>query len=195
MWRRPPRDTASPRHMNTRYDTTAVQRRDVDWVNAWAGFIWAGLDLICPLYCGLGPIFMHLTPDNVSKPFCFRAVRSFVRTDLVTYHDISWMATAISMKLTSYITCSLALTDDLIRSWRSRSQQVVEVAKASTSTLVEVSLPFWARNDTCSLPNYTTEQNWTELDGLKWQFAVLKMFGTSSVKFSSVVVMWALGRP
>jgi len=33
---------------------------------------------------------------------------------------------------------SLAPTDDLIRFWKSESQQAVEVVKASTSTLVEV---------------------------------------------------------
>jgi len=37
----------------------------------------------------------------------------------------------------TYSEYSLAPTDNLIRFWRSRSQQAVEVAKASTSTLVE----------------------------------------------------------
>ena len=40
-----------------------------------------------------------------------------------------------------YSEYSLAPTDDLIRFWRSRSRQAVEVMKASMSVLVEAHLP------------------------------------------------------
>jgi len=49
------------------------------------------------------------------------------------YHDISW--TVLSSLNEPYIEKPIAATDDVVRFWKSRSQQAVEVAKVSTSML------------------------------------------------------------
>jgi len=77
---------------------------------------------------------MFLPPDSIDEGLVFSGcyVHSFFWTDRIT---------TISHKRSldeTYIKYSVALTDDMTRFWRSRSQQVSEVAKASMSTLVEV---------------------------------------------------------
>ena len=62
---------------------------------------------------------------SVHRVYVISFVRSFVPPDRSCYHDISWTAWAVSMKLA-------APTDYLIGFWRSK---VKVIAKASTSTL------------------------------------------------------------
>jgi len=66
--------------------------------------------------------------------FSSRPTAAFVRSDRsLKYHDMSWTAWAVSMKLAENI--HQTPTDDPVRFWRSRSQQNVDVATASTSSL------------------------------------------------------------
>jgi len=84
--------------------------------------------------------FMPLPPNNVGECIMFSGCLStmfdysFVRTHLSCYHDITWMAWAVSIKLTGNIHWPLPMT--WLDFGDQRSKIKVKLAKASTSTLV-----------------------------------------------------------
>jgi len=81
-------------------------------------------------------VFMLSLSDSVGYGIMFPP-RSSVCPDRSCYHDISWTARAVSIKRTGNIRQPLLMTWLAYTGQRSksRSQQAVELAKASTWTL------------------------------------------------------------
>ena len=161
---------------------------------------------------------MPVPPNTVGESIMFSAclsihwvrpsVRLFVHLDRSCYHSISWTAWSISMKLAENIHQPLLMTLLHFGGQRSRSQQAIEVVKASTlmrrmcamvqgalrRTAATVSLRtekmlsmFRLRNKKCSATGPTRRCSGPEQYQKRFRY---DLYSKSWSSLSSVVCQW-----